>query len=105
MAERKKLGELLLEAKVINATQLQSAIAHQRQWGSRQGTALMEKGFVDEETLAKFLSQQRGMPSVVLGKTKIPPDVLKRIPRELQEKQEKIRKEVLAPGSSWIKLG
>ena len=86
MVERKKLGELLLEAKVINATQLQSAIAHQRQWGSRLGTALMEKGFVDEETLAKFLSQQRGMPSVVLSKMKIPPEVLKRIPRELQEK-------------------
>lgn len=86
MAERKKLGELLLEAKVINAIQLQSAIAHQRQWGSKLGTALMEKGFVDEETLVKFLSQQRGMPGVVLSKTKIPPDVLKRIPRELQEK-------------------
>lgn len=86
MVERKKLGELLLEAKVINAAQLASAIAHQRQWGSRLGTALMEKGFVDEETLAKFLSQQRGMPSVVLGTMKIAPEILKKIPRELQEK-------------------
>lgn len=86
MAERKKLGELLLEAKIINATQLQSAIAHQRQWGVRLGTALIEKGFVDEATLAKFLGQQRGMQSVTLSGMKVAPEVLKRIPKELQEK-------------------
>ena len=37
---RKRLGEILLEAGVIDATKLQAALGHQRRWGGRIGQAL-----------------------------------------------------------------
>ncbi len=86
MAERKKIGELLVEGKVITQTQLTSALAHQRQWGGRLGSALIEKGFLTEDVLAKFLSFQLNFPSVSLTKIQIQQEVLARVPRDMQEK-------------------
>lgn len=86
MAERKKLGDLLVEGKVVSPMQLQSALAHQRQWGGRLGSALIEKGFVTDDVLAKFLSFQLNVPSVNLSKVQVSVDVIDKIPRELREK-------------------
>lgn len=86
MAERKRLGDLLVEAKVISTTQLQAALGHQRQWGGKLGTSLIEMGFLTEDVLAKFLSFQLNYPSVSLAKLKVTPDVLAKIPRDMQEK-------------------
>lgn len=86
MAERKKLGDLLVEGKVISPMQLQSALAHQRQWGGRLGSALIEKGFVTDDVLAKFLSFQLNVPSVNLSKVQVSVDVIDKIPRDMREK-------------------
>jgi hypothetical protein len=98
VAERKKLGEILVEAKVITVQQLNSGLAHQKQWGGRLGSALLEKGFLSEDILAKFLSLQLNYPSVTLSKVKVNMDVLQRVPRELQDKYNCVPIAILKEG-------
>ncbi len=87
MTERKKrLGEILVEGKFVTLEQFQAAVAHQRQWGGKIGSALIEKGFITEEQMVKVLSAQLGVPGVCLSKLTVAPDVMAKIPRDLQEK-------------------
>ncbi len=58
MAPRKKLGELLLEEGLIDEIQLRSAIGHQKNWGGKLGSALIELGFLQEEDIARVLEGQ-----------------------------------------------
>ena len=58
MSQRKKLGELLLSAGAIDEIQLRSAIGHQKNWGGKLGSALVELGFTTEEVIAKVLEEQ-----------------------------------------------
>ena len=44
MPQRVPIGELLLKLGRIDPMQLQSALAHQRQWGGRLGRALVGPG-------------------------------------------------------------
>ena len=37
MAVKKRLGEMLVDAGIIDETQLHAALGHQRQWGGRLG--------------------------------------------------------------------
>lgn len=58
-----KLGELLVDSGVITREQLSSALSHQRQYGGRLGTCLVELGLVDEKTVAGVLAKQLNIPS------------------------------------------
>lgn len=57
---RKRLGELLLEAGVIDAAQLQAALGHQRQWGARLGQALVDLKLASEADIVQALSRKYG---------------------------------------------
>lgn len=57
---KRRLGELLLEAGVIDATQLQSALGHQRQWGVRLGQALVDLKLAGEADIVQALSRKYG---------------------------------------------
>lgn len=81
-----KLGELLLQAGLIDSFQLQSALGDQRRWGGRLGEALVRLGFVDEFTMARALSRRLGIPTIRLADKRPAPDVIERMPRELAEK-------------------
>jgi len=58
MAPRKKLGELLISEGLIDEIQLNSAIGHQRNWGGKLGSTLVELGFLTEEDIARVLESQ-----------------------------------------------
>ena len=58
-----KLGELLIEAGVIDRTQLAQALQHQRTYGGRLGTNLVELGIIDEKTVSSVLAKQMSIPS------------------------------------------
>jgi hypothetical protein len=64
---RKRLGELLLERGAIDADQLNSALAYQRQWGHRLGVAMVAKGFISEGVLTKVLSESLNIPMIDLA--------------------------------------
>jgi len=83
---RKKLGEILLQEKVIDEVQLKAALGHQKKWGCRLGTALLELGFLTEDSLTKFLSSQTHVPGIDLINARIPEEVFKTIPKDVASK-------------------
>jgi type IV pilus assembly protein PilB len=86
MAERKKLGELLIEGGLIDQYQLKSALAHQRQWGGRIGANVVKLGFITEDELVSFLSRTFNLPSVNLHTVKVPATIIGAIPKDVVKK-------------------
>jgi hypothetical protein len=82
---QKRLGDLLLEAGLINAEQLQSAITHQKIAKGRLGSNLVALGYITEDTLMAFLSQQMRVAQVDVRHLNVPVDLLKRIPKRMAE--------------------
>jgi MSHA biogenesis protein MshE len=81
MTLRKKvrIGELLVENKVISQQQLETALASQKKSGRRLGHILVESGYLREESLLTFVSQQLKIPFVELAHYKFEPDTTKLI--------------------------
>ncbi len=68
MKKNLKLGDMLIEAKVITPAQIEEAIAHQREVkNKRLGEVLVELGFANEEDILEVLQYQLGIPFVDLG--------------------------------------
>jgi hypothetical protein len=85
---RKKLGEMLIEAGVLDEARLRSALADQRRWGRSLGKTLVELKLIAEEELVRVLSKQIGIPSVDLDKFVIPDSVSSLIPDELARQHQ-----------------
>ena len=83
---RKRLGEILLEAGVLTAQKLQTALVEQERWGGPLGQILIDKGFVAEAELVQALSQQLGFPVVDIDVAPLSRKVTSLIPAELAEK-------------------
>ncbi len=82
---RKKLGEMLLEAGVIDQTGLRAALVEQRRWGGHLGRVLIDMKLVTEEQLVSILSRQLGIATVEVDKQQIPQNVIDLVPGELAE--------------------
>ena len=63
MAERLKLGELLVQAGAIDQTQLGAALSDQQQFGGPLGMTLVRMGFLDEEALSARWHGSSSCPS------------------------------------------
>jgi hypothetical protein len=85
---KKRLGEILLERGLIDVDQLNSALAHQRQWGMRLGTALVAKGFIAEGVLTRVLSESLNIPMVDLSRIVVDAKALQMVPRRLAEQYD-----------------
>lgn len=82
-----KLGEMLLNEKIITPAQLDEALKIQMILGIKLGSSLIELGFVEEEQLSRFLSRKLGAPSVSKDiLTLIPAEVIAKIPAAMAEK-------------------
>jgi hypothetical protein len=58
--QKKRIGEMLLEAGIIDETQLKAALGHQRQWGVRLGQALVDLKLATEADIVRALSLKFG---------------------------------------------
>jgi type IV pilus assembly protein PilB len=81
-----KLGELLVRTGRINQTQLNEALALQKDQGGRVGTNLVKLGYLTEKQLVDSLSQHFKVPAVELVGVEIDEAVLKIIPADLARK-------------------
>lgn len=72
--QKKKLGELLLEAGLIDENHLKAALSYQEEWGGRLGSILITKGFVSEEDMLAVLEKQLGLKSISLENLEKPSD-------------------------------
>jgi type IV pilus assembly protein PilB len=83
MAEKPKLGELLVMAGAIDQTQLGSALADQRKFGQPLGSILVSMGFIDEGTLVRTLARQLNLPIAWLIDKWVEPEVLEMVPAKI----------------------
>jgi type IV pilus assembly protein PilB len=86
MTRKRRLGDILLAAGLVTETQLAAALHSQKTWGGRLGSALVRMGFVREDDLLACLSTQLRLPSVNLGKVKIPPEAIRAVPHQTAAK-------------------
>ena len=83
---RKELGEILLEADLINAQQLAEALSLQRTYGERLASVLVRQHILTEKFAVTYLGRQLGVPGVDLSKTEIDLALLELVPLELCER-------------------
>ena len=76
-----RLGDLLVENKIISQGQLEAALAEQKKSGGRKlGRVLVENGYVAESSLLEFLSRQLDIPYIDLKQHKFEPDTVRLLP-------------------------
>ncbi len=85
---RKKLGEMLIEAGVLDEGRLRAALADQRRWGRSLGRTLVEMKLIAEDELVRVLGQQLGLPSVELDGLAIPQPVTALLSDELARQHQ-----------------
>jgi|YNPNPStandDraft_1061719.scaffolds.fasta_scaffold00545_18 type IV pilus assembly protein PilB len=83
-----RLGERLVEAGLITKAQLEEALREQKRSGGLLGSNLIRLGYIREEDLLQFLSQQFGFPSIDVSQVEIPPEILKLIPVDVVQKHK-----------------
>lgn len=86
MQHKKRLGDILLELKVINEDQLKVALDFAKKWNYRLGAALVANNFIKEEKLLEILSKHLGLPIVDLTNYRENKMILKLITPEIAQK-------------------
>jgi type IV pilus assembly protein PilB len=81
-----KLGQLLVTSNIINEDQLVKALELQKKEGGRIGSNLIKLGFLTEEQLVEFLSQQYDVPAVKLSNEEPDPEIVKFVPYDVAYK-------------------
>ena len=75
-----RIGDLLVEHKVISNEQLMAALKDQKTSGRKLGKVLIEKGYLTEDSLLDFLSRQLQIPFIDLKFYKYDTKVVKLLP-------------------------
>jgi MSHA biogenesis protein MshE len=78
--EKVRLGEILVQQKLLTEEQLKSALDEQKKTGRRLGRVFIEKGFVTEEQISEALARQLNIPYINLKFYNIKRDVATRLP-------------------------
>lgn len=92
MIPRKKLriGDLLVEHKIISENQLMSALSEQKKGGRKLGRTLIELGYLSEDQLLEFLSRQLQIPFIDLKHYKYKSDTVRLIPETVARRYRAI---------------
>ncbi len=77
-----RLGEMLLEAGLIDQFQLDSALSMQRNLGGRIGSALVKLGYLPEDTMMEFLESQAKFSRISLKDLEIPQELIAILPAD-----------------------
>ncbi|WP_163101778.1 GspE/PulE family protein [Peribacillus alkalitolerans] len=79
--KRKRLGDLLVEANIINELQLQDTL-HSKKDGQKLGDALLERGYISEQQLIEVLEFQLGIPHISLFRYPVDSNLLSLISKD-----------------------
>lgn len=82
----KRLGQILISNGTITAEQLEKGLLVSEKQKIRLGEALIDLGFLDEETLADILSRQFSIPRISTPEIVIDPTVLHEVTLALAQK-------------------
>jgi hypothetical protein len=75
LKKKRKIGEILIEDGLLSKAQLEEALVFQKEKGGVIGQILIEKKFVDEESLIGALGKQFKVPYIPLKNYAINPDM------------------------------
>jgi MSHA biogenesis protein MshE len=78
--EKIRIGDLLVQQRLISSEQLRVTLDEQRRTGRKLGKLLVESGFVTEDQISEALARQLGVSFINLKYFNIPPDVARRLP-------------------------
>ena len=82
---RKRLGDLLIEANVIQVEQLDEALLNKSR-DEKLGDYLIERELITEQQLIEVLEFQLGIPHVNLNQYSIDPELIQLVPKELAKR-------------------
>jgi type IV pilus assembly protein PilB len=88
MANNNRLGELLVREKLISLSQLRHAQEEQQKSGQNLGYTLAKLGYVSDDEITSFLSQQYRVPTVNLEEYEIDAEILKLVQKEPCERHK-----------------
>lgn len=78
--EKVRLGEILLQQKLLSDEQLQLALAEQKRTGRKLGRIFVENGFVSEEQISGALAKQLNIPYINLKYQNVNADTVRLLP-------------------------
>ncbi|MDP4143033.1 MAG: ATPase, T2SS/T4P/T4SS family [Bacillota bacterium] len=84
--DKKRLGDLLVEAGKITSEQLKDQLVKQKTSGKRLGELLIEEGIITEDDIVNVLEMQLGIPRAYLDFITIEEAAVKTIPEGLAKK-------------------
>lgn len=78
-----RIGERLVAAGKINATQLRTALAYQARWRCRLGEACVALGIASATEVLPTVAQQLHVPYIYIGSREVPARLLALVPAQL----------------------
>lgn len=90
MKSRKRLGDLLVEARLLSQTQLDKALTVQKKTGERLGKTLINLGYITEQSMIEALEVQLGVPRIDLATYPVSAEAAAAIPAVLAERHQVI---------------
>lgn len=85
-----RLGELLVQRKLISQGQLDQALAEQKTSNRRLGRILVDNGFIQEDVLLNILSGQIKIPYIHLSSYPLVPEIVMRLPEAVAKRHRAI---------------
>ncbi|MBP7529933.1 MAG: Flp pilus assembly complex ATPase component TadA, partial [Syntrophorhabdaceae bacterium] len=80
---RKRLGELLLDAKKLTEKDLLRALTEQKKYGDKLGKVIVKLGMLSEKEIIDTVSKQLNIPIIDLKALEIPEDVVSLITADI----------------------
>ena len=100
--EKIRLGEILVQQKLLTEEQLKSALDEQKKSGRRLGRVVIDKGFVSEEQISEALARQLNLPYVNLKFYNVKRELMAKLP---ESAARRFRALVLEDTGATYKVG
>jgi MSHA biogenesis protein MshE len=100
--EKVRLGEVLIQQKLITTDQLSKALEAQKRTGRKLGRVFVELGYVTDKEISVSLARQLNIPFVDLNQSNIKLELINKFPEALARR---FRSVVLAENSNGYMVG
>lgn len=80
MMQKVRIGQLLVDKKLISESQLEAALEEQKRVGRKLGATLVELGIVREDDMLQALAEHMGLPFVDLKHYRFDPEIVRILP-------------------------
>ena len=100
--EKFRLGEILVQQKLLSQEQLQTALEEQKKSGRKLGRVFVDKGFVTEEQISEAIARQINAPYINLKYFNIKPATVRLLP---EAQARRFRVLVLEERDNAVRVG